>query len=62
MFFEVVEELGLNEGYGLYSPRRAEKTRSGGRRGFQPPHKANRIKAGFSPGGTFISSLLSLSG
>ena len=26
------------------------KTRSGGRRGFQPPHKANRINAGSSPG------------
>ena len=24
---------------------------SGGRRGFQPPHKANRINEGFSPGG-----------
>jgi len=30
------------------------KTRSGGRRGFQPPHKANRINAGFSPGGTLF--------
>ena len=28
------------------------KTQSGGRRGFQPPHKASRIDAGFSPGGT----------
>src|ERR1035437_5790969 len=27
------------------------KTQSGGRRGFQPPHNANRIKVGFSPGG-----------
>ena len=26
------------------------KTRNGGRRGFQPPHKANNINAGFSPG------------
>jgi len=26
------------------------KTRCGGRRGFQPPHKANRIDVGFSPG------------
>ena len=23
--------------------------------GFQPPHKANRIKAGFSPGGTLFA-------
>jgi hypothetical protein len=28
----------------------------GGRRGFQPPHRAGGINAGFSPGGTFIGS------
>ena len=27
-----------------------ERTQDGGRRGFQPPHKANRINTGFSPG------------
>ena len=31
------------------------KTRSGGRRGFQPPHKANRIDIGFSRGGTLFA-------
>ena len=31
------------------------KTRSGGRRGFQPPHKANRIRYGFSRGGTLFA-------
>jgi hypothetical protein len=31
----------------------AEKLYFGGRRGFQPPHKASKISAGFSPGGTF---------
>jgi hypothetical protein len=25
------------------------KTQNGGRRGFQPPHKASKINAGFSP-------------
>jgi hypothetical protein len=32
------------------------KTRFGGRRGFQPPHKANKINAGFSPGGTLSAN------
>jgi len=31
------------------------KTRSGGRRGFQPPHKGKRTNAGFSPGGTLFA-------
>jgi hypothetical protein len=29
------------------------KTQNGGRRGFQPPHKASKIYAGFSPGRKF---------
>jgi hypothetical protein len=33
-----------------------EKTHSGGRRGFQPPHKANRINTGFSHGGTLCTN------
>jgi hypothetical protein len=32
------------------------KTRNGGRRGFQPPHKARRINAGFSRGRAFSSN------
>ena len=32
------------------------KTRFGGRRGFQPPHNARRINAGFSRGGTLSSN------
>src|SRR5258708_3001158 len=35
--------------------RACGKTWSGGRRGFQPPHKANRINAGFSRGGMLFA-------
>src|ERR1700675_581409 len=36
--------------------RGCRETRSGGRRGFQPPHKADGIKTGFRPGETFLGN------
>jgi hypothetical protein len=34
------------------------KTQIGGRRGFQPPHNANQINEGFSPGETFFANFV----
>jgi len=36
------------------SSQAAEKLHSEGGGGFRPPHKASKINAGFSPGGTFF--------